>query len=139
MKVLVSLFAFFSLVSCGKKLEDRSQGSINKDRRNKLSVEETWVIHSERPLPAKIKVFVNDMVFVDECKGVGSNAEIVRNYNNGSISIPTWSAFRQEYFDVDIYDCRNGAEFFSEDYVDQSPIVDPKGAPLKIILRLRND
>jgi hypothetical protein len=139
MKVLVSLIALFSLVSCGKKFEDRAQETTHKNRKITNSSEETWIIHSERPLPSKIKVYVNDMIFVNECTGLGKNADIVRNYNNGSISIPTWSAFRQEYFDVDIFDCRDGSEFFSADYVDQSPIVNPDGSPTIIVLRLKND
>jgi hypothetical protein len=139
MKVLFSLIVLFTLVGCGKKFEDRSQ-ETSKDRANKstLTADETWIILSERPLPPRVLVVINEMSFVNECLGEG-NADIQRTPRNGSISIPTSSAFRQDYFNIDIYDCRDGAQFFSQKYVDTTLIVHPQGAPVRVILRLRNN
>lgn len=138
MKVLVSFIALFALMSCGKKIEDRSQaGEKSEPRKTTVSASETWSIFSEKPLPARINVLINEMDFVNECTGLG-NASVERTYRNGTINIVSYAAFRGEYFDVDIYDCDSGEEFFSADYVDQQIIDHPQGAPIKIVLRLRN-
>lgn len=138
MKLICSFLGLLSLVACGKKIEEKSS-TEPKQRTTKehLSAAETWTIYSERPLPAKVLVLVNQMEFFNECSGIG-NATVERNHKNGTINIASYAAFRQEYFDVDIYDCQTGTVFYSEDYVDQQLINHPKGAPIKIILRLRN-
>lgn len=137
MKLILSFLALFVAVSCGKKIEEHSSKAVKRQSKEHLSEAETWSIYSERPLPAKVMVVINQMEFVNECTGLG-NATVERTYRNGTITISSFAAFRQEYFDIDIYDCDRGTEFYSEDYVDQTMIVHPKGAQLKIVLRLRN-
>lgn len=138
MKFIVSLVAVFLVVSCGKKIENRSQNPAKRTTKTAQTASETWSIFSERPLPAKISVFLNDMEFVNECTGLG-NATVERTERNGNIHIQSYAAFRSEYFDVDIFNCQNYDPFFSADYVDQQIIDHPVDAPIRIILRLRND
>lgn len=137
MKLILSFLAFLSLVSCGKKIEEESTSEVKRSTKEHLSSAETWSIFSERPLPAKVMVLINEMEFFNECTNLG-NGKVERTYKNGTINIVSYAAFRQEYFDVDIYDCQTGSTFYSEDYVDQTLIDHPKGAPIKVVLRLRN-
>ncbi len=137
MNILLSLLAFITLVSCGKEIEDRGLNSGKSPNKHITTEAETWIILSERPLPNKIKVLINGMVFFNECTRRG-NASVDRTYRNGTIHITSYAAFRQDYFDVDIFDCESGEMYFSQDYVDQTIIAHPKNAPLRVILRLRN-
>ena len=137
MKFVFSFIALFMLASCGKKIEDRSKSSSKRAEKSFLTQSATWSIHSERPLPAKVKVVVNDMEFVNECVGLG-NGSIDRTYRNGTINIVSYSEFRHSFFDVDIMNCEDGSVFFTQDYVDTMMIDHPRGAPLRFIIRLRN-
>ena len=143
MKVLISLSVLFALIGCGKKFADRAQTKSNENNRvcGKSSFclqPEIWSILSEKPLPQKIKVVVNDRELLNECRLREMNGSIERTNRNGTININSHLAFRKEYFDVDIFDCEQGFLFFTGDYVDETIIEHPKGAPVKIILRLRN-
>ncbi len=144
MKVLISLSVLFALVSCGKKFEDRTQTKTNRSTQlcGKSSFclqAETWSILSEKPLPKKVKVLVNDMEFINECTMPEINGTIERTYRNGTININSRLSLRKEFFDVDIFDCVEGFLFYSADYVDETIIQHPKEEGLvKIILRLRN-
>lgn len=137
MKLGLSFLALILLAACGKKIENKSDAPVKHTTKEQLSSPETWSIYSERPLPAKVEVIVNDMEFVNECTGLG-NSGVERTYKNGTINIASYSAFRQEYFFVRIYDCVTGEQFYKGDYVDHQLIVHPRGAPLRIVLRLRN-
>lgn len=137
MKYVFSFIALAMLVSCGKKIEDRSKASPKRTEKSFSTAPETWSIHSERPLPGKVKVVINEMEFVNECLGIGTGT-VERTFRNGTINIVSYAQFRQDFFDVDIYDCEDGSEFFSQDYVDTMRIDHPRGAPLKFIIRLRN-
>lgn len=137
MKFVFSFIAMIMLVSCGKKIEDRSQSLSRSPEKSKLSEPELWSIHSEQPLPKKVKVVINEMEFVNECLGLG-NGTVERTHRNGTININSFSKFRQDFFNVDISDCEDGSPFFSQDYVDTTRIDHPRGAPLKFIIRLRN-
>ncbi len=138
MKFVFSFVALIMLASCGKKIDDRSQ-KLPKHRGEKsfLTEAEIWSIHSERPLPKKIKVVVNEMEFVNECTGLG-NFQIERTYRNGTINVVSYAQYRDTFFDVDIFDCEDGSNFFSRDYADTTQIDHPRGAPLKFIIRLLN-
>lgn len=144
MKVLFSCSILFVLVSCGKKIEDRAQqrSSRSNEACGKSSFclqKETWSILSERPLPKKVKVIVNEREFINECSGAEINGSIERTYKNGTININSRLADRQEFFDVDIFDCEQNFLFFSGDYVDETVIEHPKeDSDIRIILRLRN-
>ncbi len=137
MKFIFSFVALMMLASCGKKIEDRSQSHAKRSDKSLYTPAETWSVHSDRPLPAKVRVVINEMEFVNECVGLGT-ATIERTYRNGTINILSYAQFRQEFFDVDIYNCEDGVVFFSQDYVDTTMIDHPRGAPLKFIIRLRN-
>lgn len=137
MKFVFSFIALIMLASCGKKIEDRSQASPKHSQKSFFTEAETWSIHSERPLPAKVKVVINEMEFVNECIGLGSGT-IDRTYRNGTINIISYAQFRQDFFDVDIFNCEDSSVFFSQDYVDTMKIDHPRGAPLRFIIRLRN-
>lgn len=139
MKLMISFLALFVLASCGKKLEERTNNSVKKNTPDgyKSNNSETWSILSERPLPGAVRVVINEMEFVNECKGLG-RFEIERRSHNGTIHITSYEAFRGQFFDVDIYDCQSGDPYFSEDYVDQTVIDHPIGSPIRVILRLRN-
>ncbi len=144
MKVLISLSVLFSLVSCGKKFEDRTQKRSNRSTQlcGKSSFclqPETWSILSEKPLPHKMKVNVNGMEFVNECRSLELNGSIERTYRNGTINLNSNQSLRKEYFDVDIFDCESNDLFFSGKYVDVTIINHPRGGNLvKVVLRLRN-
>ena len=137
MKFIFSFIALVMLASCGKKIEDRSQTSPKRHEKSFYTDAETWSIHSDRPIPAKVKVVINEMEFVNECSNLG-HATIERTHRNGTINIISYAQFRQDFFDVDIFNCDDGTVFFSQDYVDTTMIDHPRGAPLKFIIRLRN-
>ena len=137
MKLVLSFIALIMLAACGKQIEEESQTPRKHKFKEHLSEDETWSILSERPLPEKIKVIINEMEFLNECTGLG-RAKIERTYRNGTIHISSFAALRKEYFDVDIFDCEHGTIFYSEDYVDQTEIDHPRGGSLRMILRLRN-
>lgn len=138
MKLVLSLLAIVCLVSCGKTIQEKSNKQAKRKQKQRLSETEIWSILSERPLPSQLKVVINGMEFANECTGLG-NATIERTYKNGTINILTLPAFRQEYFDVEIYDCEREQIYYSENYVDQTEIINPGGTePTRIILRLRN-
>lgn len=137
MKIAFAFIALIMVVSCGKKIEDRAQKSPRNTDKSFFTEAETWSIHSERPLPAKVKVIINEMEFVNECIGLG-NGTVDRTYRNGTINIVSYAQFRQDFFNVDIFNCEDGSAFFSQDYVDTTMIDHPRGAPLRFIIRLRN-
>lgn len=142
MKVFISLIVLFTLTACGKKIEDRSETQLRTGGKALLTAPELWSIHSDSVLPKKIRVVINDMEFFNACTGVGSaDTEILRTFRNGTINISSYAAFRQEFFDIDIYDlgeCDHSSIFFSQDYVDQMIIAHPAGSPIRVVLRLRN-
>lgn len=139
MKLFILLFALMTLASCGKNIDDKSTKVPQKrnEKSNALTQAETWSILSDRRLPIKVKVVINELEFVNECTGLG-RAVIERHRNNGSINISSSQAFRQEYFAVDIYDCEEETKFFSDAYVDQTMIEHPVTGAVTIILRLKN-
>lgn len=136
MRLWLSSLALLSLIACGKKIEDRTQKHKSQDK-FRPGNPETWNIYSESPLPSKLRVVVNNKEFANECTGLG-DAEILRYETSGEINIRTNSTLRDEYFDIDLFDCLTGEIFYSEDYIDETDIVHPKGGPVKIVLRLRN-
>ena len=139
MKVFISLAVLFTLTACGKKIEDRSATKFKSNDKALRTAPELWSIHSDRVLPNKISVVINDMEFFNACTGLGlRETEIMRTFRNGTINITSHAAFRQDFFDIDIYDCKNSTVFFSQDYVDQMIIDHPIGRPIQVILRLRN-
>ncbi|MES2525706.1 MAG: hypothetical protein V4598_01410 [Bdellovibrionota bacterium] len=142
MKFILSLIVLFTLASCGKKIEDRRETHTKNSGKALLTSPELWSIHSDRVLPKKIRVVINDMEFLNECSGTGnSEAEVLRTYRNGTVNLTTYAAFRQDFFDIDIFDlgeCDHSSVFFSQDYVDQTIIDHPVGAPIRVVLRLRN-
>ena len=142
MKIYLSLIVLFTLTACGKKIEERSLTQNKNGGKALLSGTELWSIHSERVLPKKISVIINEMEFFNSCSGTGlRETEILRTFKNGTINISSYAAFRQDYFDIDIFDlgeCERRVTFFSQDYVDQTIIDHPVGDPIRVILRLRN-
>ncbi len=142
MNVFLSLIVLFTLTACGKKIEDRRETHLKTGGKALLTAPELWSIHSDRVLPAKIRVVINDMEFLNECTGVGATeADVVRTYRNGTVNLTSYAAFRQDFFDIDIFDlgeCDHSSVFFSQDYVDQMIIDHPVGSPIRVVLRLRN-
>lgn len=137
MKFFSSLITLFILASCGKSIDNHAQIPTKKQEKSHLSQAETWTIHSEKALPSAVKVVINELEFINECTGLG-RAVFERTKNNGTIRISSFSTFRQEYFDVDILDCRDGSIFYSQNYVDNFLIENPLSGEFAIIIRLRN-
>ncbi len=142
MKIFISLTVLLTLTACGKKIDDRAETHFKTSGKALLTAPEVWSIHSDRVLPKKIRVVINDMEFLNECTGVGKkDAEVLRTFRNGTVNLSSYAAFRQDFFDIDIFDlgeCDHSNVFFSQDYVDQMIIDHPAGAPIRIVLRLRN-
>lgn len=128
----------FILTSCGKKIADHKVApTAKRQTKSAISQPETWRILSQGILPSKVKVMINDLEFINECTGLG-NFVIERTKTNASINISSYSAFRQEYFSVDIFDCKYNSKFYSEPYVDQQLIEHPVTGAISVILRLKN-
>ncbi len=137
MKILISFFALFMLAACGNSVEDRSQVPTRRHDKSPLSKSETWSILSERPLPLKVRVLINELEFINECTGIGQYV-IERTSRNGTIHISSNQTFRDEYFAIDIFDCEGNSKFYSQAYVDQHLIEHPATGAVSIILRLKN-
>ena len=142
MKVFISMIMLFAVAACGKKIEDRRETQTKSNGKALKTAPELWSIHSDRVLPEKIRVVINDMEFFNACTGVGTtDTEVLRTFRNGTINISSYGAFRQDFFAIDIFDlgeCDHSTVFFSQDYVDQMIINHPAGAPIRVVLRLRN-
>ncbi len=138
MKTLISLIALILVTACGKSIHDPAQEAPSQRHgKSHLSQAETWSILSNRLLPLKVKVVINDLEFINECTGLG-RAVIERTKTNGAIHISSSQAFRQEYFAIDIFDCEDSSKFFSGVYIDQQVIEHPVTGAITIVLRLRN-
>jgi hypothetical protein len=137
MKIHLFIVSLMLLISCGKKIDDKAVIKDKKISKVTASQPETWSILSDRPLPAKVNVIINEMEFVNECTSYG-HVVFERTHRNGTIHISSLGTFRRDYFNIEIFNCENGSTFFTQEYVDQQLIDSPNGEPIRIILRLRN-
>jgi hypothetical protein len=137
MKIFISLLVLVFVSSCGNSIKNRSEVPTKRHSQSHLSEAETWTILSEHPLPLKVRVLINELEFFNECKSVGRGL-VERTETNGAVHIYSYQAFRQEFFDIDIYDCEDNTKFFSGAYIDQQLIEHPVTGEISIILRLRN-
>lgn len=138
MKIFISILVLITLTSCGKNMKEETGTSVKRSEKSAiLSQQETWSILSDRRLPLKVKVVINELEFINECSGLGRSV-IERHRYNGAIHISSFQAFRQEYFSIDIFDCEEESVFFTGDYIDQTMIEHPVSGAVSIILRLKN-